>query len=180
MASDAHPFPDQDDFDRLMDESEQVAPAAVAFDTRPATTPPLSIPHLKRRLRDQLRELYPVRDALDGLQGKPSAKVPNLACAVIASVAAGLRFPVPDQEHPTYQKALALASARRLDHYGEDAFEEVSALIDIIEKALKGLHLLDQFDQRLPESWSNLPPSQLARSINGYTLTIFANAVVKV
>jgi len=173
MNSDDQNIP-PDDFDDLIAQSEADWPSEPS---QPATI--IAIPRIRRLLREYSRALIPVRDELRDLDPRSDRELSPLACQVLAAVTAGLRFPPEDPHHSAYRRRLQQAEARNLDQYAIDAFEEVSALIDIIEKARASLHLLDEFDLRLPETWANLPQAMLARSINAHAFAVFGSAVVR-
>lgn len=172
MTSDDQNIP-SDDFDDLIAQSEAEWPS----DPSPRATI-ISIPRIKFMLRDFIREMTPVRDELRELDPRSERKLCAGSYQALASVTSGLRFPPDDTDHPVYQIRLREASERKLDRHAIDAFVEVDAIIDIAEKALASIHLLDQFNQRLPDSWGNLPPNYLAREINAYAFAVFGSAVV--
>lgn len=174
MRSDDQDIPPPDDFDDLIAQSEADWPSEPS---EPAAV--VSVPKIKRVLREYTRLLIPTRDELRDFDPRSDRELSPVACQVLAAVTSQLRFPVDDPNHPAYRRRLQQAKSRELDKYVFDSFEEVDSLIDIIDKALASIHLLDQFDQRLPESWSNLPHAMLARAINAYAFAVFASAVVR-
>lgn len=174
MTSDDYDIP-PDDFDDLIAQSETEWPAEPSM---PAAV--LSIPLIKSILRDKVRTLMPVRDELRDFDRRSKTALSPMACQVLAAITARLRFPIDEVDHPAYVYRLEQAQTRQSDRFVPDAFEEVDSLIDIIDKALHSLHMLDLFDQRLPDSWSNLPYPALARSINAYAFAVFGGAIVRI
>lgn len=167
---------DPDFFDQLIADSTPDEQDCEAEDRRSLTPPPF-IPALRRTLRDFASTLDVTKDDMLRYRTGETRYLSVFAKQAIAAAAAGLRYPVHDEDHDLYRRALSDIE-RYADNFFDDAQDEVVALRRIVEKAQASLHLIDTFGLQLPQRWSNLPPAELARSINAYALTVFASPVV--
>ena len=122
---------------------------------------------LRRRLNKALEEARDVRKELAELLGSRSRTCSSKAASVIACVAINERYPAEDPDDELNQKALFSVKAGRLwTDYLPEALAEIESQIDILQKGMSSLHILDQFDRPTLREWSKLQAPALARAIN--------------
>lgn len=151
-----------------MNEHQSDAPLHPA---RPATHP-ISVINLRRTLRVCAGAAKQAAEQLSALQNGAKLPIESDAYVAIAAVAIGERFPIEISDNNHFLKALELARQGKLSAYVDDAVDEVGSILRLMEKALRGLELLDHLPVPVPTGWANLPAPALARAITSHCLAI--------
>ncbi|MBA4612985.1 hypothetical protein H1W37_15085 [Stappia taiwanensis] len=137
-----------------------------------AATHPISVINLRRTLRVCAGVTKQAAEQLSALQNGAKLPTESDAYVAIAAVAIGERFPIEISDNNHFLKALELARQGKMSAYVDDAVDEVGSVLRLMEKALRGLELLDHLPAPMPTGWANLPAPALARAITKHCLAI--------
>jgi len=167
-----HPMPpDADDIGHASaDLGAGTEPEPVIAPVPPAATPSLSVPRVRRHLKDMHEA---VKDAMTGLTKLRLGEQVTLdAIAIDALICGAVERQYPLGDGPRIDQLRDRARAGEFSKYVPLALDELEDVIAVLEAALSALKAISLLGEPIPANWGNLHPVHLARKLNvlGHTL----------
>ncbi len=145
-----------------------VAPPAVVVD--------LAVPRVRHVFKVEAEALKLALAQLKRIELGEQVDLGHVSIDALVCGATLTRYPI-DENLPKVVRLRERARNGQLHKYHPYALDELEDALAVIEAALVALKAISALDERIPGTWSNLHPMELARKINGVGHTLLRGRI---
>ncbi len=142
----------------------------------PAVATPMAVPRARCALKVEADAIKHALAQLKKIELGEQEELSGVAIEALVCGATMTRYPANDKL-PHVERLREDARNGDLGEHHPSALDELEDALAVVEAALVALKAISALDEPIPGQWSNFPPMELARKINGLGYTLLRGRI---